>query len=282
MVQWDNWAAWGREALHILVILLVAWAASRLLRRFLVAVQDYALRRAPASSDAREVEKNIKTIQTVLGRGLSFLIWTGAILAVLRRIGIDTTPVLTGAGILGVAVGFGSQALVRDVISGLFLLLEGHIRVHDTVTINTVTGTVEELNLRTTVLRAENGSVHVFANGNITTLANLSRDFAHAVFEYTLEPTADAGRALDLLHDILTTLNAEDFYAPKIVEPPERGGIDRITDAGVVIKARVKVRPHEGGAVSREAHRRVLLRYQDAGIAFAGKGPAVNVRLDRA
>ena len=142
----------------------------------------------------------------ILQKTLSIVVLGMAGLMILRELDIDITPVLTGAGIVGLAVGFGAQTLVRDVISGFFLIVEDQVRVGDSAVVNGQGGLVEQVNLRTIVLRDETGAVHIFPNGEVKTLANMSKDFAYYVVTVALAYDADVDRAVDAMQNAAARL----------------------------------------------------------------------------
>ena len=160
---------------RILLLILLAFAANR----FAAAVIRNAEHEIADGEDFKMLErrKRLHTVGATLGRFFGILIWTAAGLMVLRELDVDITPVLAGASIIGLAVGFGAQTLVKDIISGLFLIAEDQVRIGDVAEINGIGGAVEEINLRTIVLRDQEGVVHHISNGEIRTLANKSKDF---------------------------------------------------------------------------------------------------------
>ena len=184
----------------------------------------------------------------------------------LREIGFDVTPIVAGAGVVGLAVGFGAQNLVRDVISGFFMLVENQIRINHVVVINGTGGLVEEINLRTTVLRSQDGGVHVFPNGTINTLSNLTREFSYYIFDVSVAYKEDTDRVIDVLREIGDEMRQEPQYAALIVEPLEVLGVDRFTDSAVMIRARIKTQPIRQWVVGREMNRRIKKRFQALGI----------------
>ncbi len=259
------------EGPDILLILGLAAVAAFLWKRLLHGVESWIVERMNKRGDANalDIEKNVKTIEAVLARSVSLMIWTSAVLVVLKKLKFDISPFLTGAGVIGVAVGFGSQTLIKDMIAGLFLLIENQIRVNDTAAINGVTGTVEEVNLRTTVIRAENGGLHIFPNGSITALANLSRGFAHFVFEYTVEHDSNVDQAFEIMSETIEEMRTEDAYKSLILGSLEVHGLDRIVEQGIVLRGRIKTLPHKQWGVGREANKRIRARFAKAGIRFA-------------
>jgi small conductance mechanosensitive channel len=185
---------------------------------------------------------------------------------ILRELHVDIAPVLAGAGIVGLAVGFGAQTLVRDIISGFFLILEDAVRVGDSAVVNGVGGLVEELNLRTIVLRDGEGTVHVFPNGAITTLANRSKDYSYYVIDLGVSYREDPDHIMDVLKKIGAELQEDPAYAPFILEPIEVLGVDAFGDWGLTLKMRIKTVPLKQWDVGREMRRRITKTLGDLGI----------------
>jgi len=266
------------EGPDILIILAIAAIASFLFRRLLRGVKDWSIERMNRHGDANSLdnEKNIKTIEAVLGRSLTFVIWAGAALAILQKLKIDTSALITSAGIVGVAVGFGSQTLIKDVIAGLFMLIENQIRVNDGALINGIAGVVEEVNLRTTVVRAENGALHIFPNGSITALANLSRGFAQYLFEFVVEHGANVDKAFTIMSGVIDQMREEEAYKGQFLAPLEIYGVDRIIEQGVVLRARIKTQPHKQWGIGREANKRIRAQFAQNGIPLAAREWNVN------
>src|SRR5438477_90545 len=142
-------------------------------------------------------------------------------------------PRLAGLGVAGLALGLGAQALIKDWLGGLLVLLEDQIRIGDAVTINGISGAVEEINLRTTVLRGENGAVHIIANGLITAISNMTREYAYYVFEAMLAHSANIDRALEILTQVGVELANDDLFQPLILAPMEVMGVDRLAERGI-------------------------------------------------
>ena len=151
-----------------------------------------------------------------------------ALLMVLRELNVDVMPMLTGAGIAGVALGFGAQWLVRDLIAGFFLILEDQVRVGDSVVINGQGGGVEAINLRTTILRDVEGAVHVFPNGAITTLANRTRDYAYYLIDVNVDFQQDTDKVVEVLRATADSLQDDPTLGPYILEPLEVLGVDGV------------------------------------------------------
>ena len=174
------WLQWSARGIRVIVILALAWLFSRIARRLLGRLRTYTIfvidRRHEGSTI--EMEKRATTLISVLSKMSTLLVWLIALVMALTETGFRVEPLLAGLGVAGLALGLGAQTLIKDWLGGLFLLLEDQLRIGDSVIINGIGGGVEEINLRTTLLRGENGAVHVIANGSISTLSNLTRDYS--------------------------------------------------------------------------------------------------------
>src|SRR5579864_2716194 len=216
-----------------------------------------------------ELEKRADTIASVVRKAAYILIWAIAGIMILRELNFDIAPLLAGAGVIGVALGFGAQNIVKDVLSGLFMLMENQIRVNDVAVINGKGGLVEEINLRTTVLRSDDGAVHIFPNGGIQSLSNLTREYSYYIFNVSISYQADTDRVIAVLQEIAAQLMQEADYQPVILAPLDVLGVDQLGDNAVVIKARFKTLPGKQWLVGREMNRRIKKRFADAEIERA-------------
>ena len=216
--------------------------------------------------DALERAKRARTLGSVINKVATITLTGVALLVILHSFGLNITPFLTGAGILGLAVGFGAQTLVRDVISGFFLILEDQVRVGDVAAINGVGGLVEAINLRTIVLRDAEGTVHVFPNGAITTLANRSKDFSYYVIDLPISYSEDPDRVAGVLEQIAADMQADPAFAPWMLEPLQILGVDAFRDWSVVLKMRIKTVPTKQWDVGREFRKRIRRRFNEEGI----------------
>jgi moderate conductance mechanosensitive channel len=219
--------------------------------------------------DALERTRRAQTLGRLIQRTLSVVVTGIAALMILRELGADITPVLTGAGIVGLAIGFGAQTLVRDVISGFFLIVEDQVRVGDSAAINGEAGTIEQVNLRTVVLRDEQGAVHVFPNGEIKTLKNLSKDFSFYVITVSLAFDTNPQPAMDAIREAGASLGKDPTYAPHILDPIDVLGVDSYDQGFLVIKARIRTVPQKQWFVGRELRRLVAQALNDRGIRWA-------------
>jgi len=216
--------------------------------------------------DVIERTKRAHTLATLLQKTLHIAVIGVAGLMILRELRVDITPVLTGAGIVGLAVGFGAQTLVRDVISGFFLILEDQVRVGDVAVVNGQGGLVEAINLRTIVLRDENGTVHVFPNGAITTMANLSKDFSYFVISLAISWEQDPDAVAKAMADAAASLQQDDQFKPHILAPMEIYGVDAIDPGQYTVKGRIKTVPLKQWTVGRELRKRLTALLKERNI----------------
>lgn len=274
---------------------LTTWIFGSGLRILLIGALGYALIRAVTllvarfehevnrgtSLDALERAKRGRTLGSLIRNASSALIGGIAGLMILRELGVDIAPVLAGAGVAGLAIGFGAQTLVRDIISGFFLILEDQIRVGDVAAINGQGGLVEAINLRTIVLRDFEGSVHVFPNGAITTLANRSKDFSFYVIDLGISYREDPQRVTAVLKEVGASLQSDERFGPHILAPLEIVGIDAFADWSVQLKMRIKTVPLKQWEVGRELRRRILVAFAEHGIEIPSPERVVTRKVER-
>jgi moderate conductance mechanosensitive channel len=257
-----RWAA--ETGVRIAAILALAFVVIRLLAGVIVgAEQEMAV---GMGLDALERRKRAQTLASVVRRALSALIWTTAVLVVLRELDVDITPVLTGAGIVGLAIGFGAQTLVRDIISGFFLIIEDQVRVGDVAVVNNIGGLVEQINLRTIVLRDLTGAVHVIPNGEIKTLSNRTKDFSYYVIEISVGYEEDTDRVVAAVQRAGAELATDPVHGPNMLAPVEVMGVDDFKDSAVAMKFRIKTVPLKQWEVGRELRRRIKRAFDAEGI----------------
>ena len=266
MLHLDYYAPMAFNGLRILVILAIAFVLTRLGGRLLRSLRDHIVKMMIKTGDGSdyEIEKRVKTISSVVKKALILLIWVVAGLMILNELKFNIYPLVAGAGVIGVAVGFGAQNIIRDVLSGLFLLMENQLRVYDVAIINGKGGLVEEINLRTTVLRDEDGTVHIIPNGAIQGISNLTRQYSYYLFNLSVNYNQDPDRAIAVLKEIADELQAEEPYNAAILATLEVMGVDRLADAGMIIKARFKTLPGKQWTIGREMNRRIKKRFEEA------------------
>jgi len=213
-----------------------------------------------------ETEKRINTLMGILHGLGKIILWSVFLMILLKKLGIDIGPILAGAGILGLAVGFGAQELVRDFISGFFILLENQIRAGDVAIINGTGGLVEKIELRTTSLRDFSGTVHVFQNGKINSLSNMTKEWSAIVFDMGVAYKEDVDHVMKVMKEVGDEMKSSEEYGPNILEPIEIFGVDQFADSAVVIKARLKTKPIQQWTIGREYRRRLKIAFDREGI----------------
>jgi small conductance mechanosensitive channel len=214
-------------------------------------------------------EQRARTMASVLKSLTTAAIGVIAGLMILDELGIATGPLLASAGIVGIAVGFGAQALVRDVISGVFMLIEDQYGVGDVVDLGDASGVVEAVGLRVTRIRDVNGTVWYIRNGQVLRVGNQSQGWARAVLDIGVAYGEDVGRAESLLLDVANTLRQDEKFGPLVLEEPEMWGIESVTADSVVLRLVVKTEPLQQWAVARELRRRIKDRFDAEGIHAA-------------
>ncbi len=240
-------------------IVIIIVSALVVIRAATLAV-NAILHRVRSGAVERDLEwqRRASTLAGILARTITSVVWFVAVLMLLRELAIDVLPLLTGAGIAGLAIGFGAQNLVRDVISGFFLLLEDQVRVGDAARINGVAGTIEEISLRTIVLRDGEGAVHVFPNGTVTSLANLSKHFSFAIADVKVLYEENVDRVVGIIRDVGAAMQADETLAKMLVGAIEVPGVESMDGGLVTIRARFKTLPLSQGPVAAELRRRLL------------------------
>jgi small-conductance mechanosensitive channel len=218
-------------------------------------------RDAQAARSAR-----VRTLLPMLRTLLSGTIIVFVALNVLTEIGVNVAPLIAGAGVVGLALGFGSQTLVRDVITGAFLLFEDAMAVGDVVQVGGLSGVVEQLTIRSIKLRAQDGSVHIIPFSAVTTVTNMTRDFGFAVLDVNVGYGEDTDRVIEVLREIAAEIRSDAKLGARIRDDIEILGVERLADSGVLLRARVKTDPSGRWEVGREFNRRIKQRFDRLGI----------------
>lgn len=275
-----NWLI--AKPLTILVILLVAMIIRSLARRLIdrltranggskiPALLRPLRERAPQAlgtlmSDRRA--QRAKTIGSVFKSIISVLVFGTAFMMILAELGVNLAPVLASAGILGVAIGFGAQNVVKDFLSGVFMMLEDQYGVGDVVDVGEASGTVEAVGLRITTMRDVNGTVWYVRNGEILRVGNKSQGFAVAVVDVPIGYGADVEQATAVIDQVATDLTENEPVSDDVLEPPQVLGVERVSASeGIMLRLTVKVRPGRQWAVQRSLRARIMAAFEDAGI----------------
>ncbi|MFQ5777512.1 MAG: mechanosensitive ion channel family protein [Terriglobia bacterium] len=266
-LTWEQVAAWlAGPGLRILVVLGGAFVLTKVIRLLIGRLPVFVARRGGPLAEVTEQQKRATTVTRLLNMVATVVVMGIAVLIVLRELGVDITPILTGGAIGGLAVGFGAQNLVRDIISGFFLILENQVRVGDVAIINGKGGVVEQIRLRTIMLRGLDGTVHVIPNGAISELSNMTKDFSYYVIDVGVAYKENVDRVMEILREIGAELEKDPAYADKILGPLEILGVDDFGDSAVVIKVRIKTVPIQQWGVGRELRRRIKNTFDAQGI----------------
>jgi len=260
--QWNprmlgHWAL--THGVNIVIIFAGAFIVIRVANLVIDQFQ-YKLSKRHGSADL-EWQRRAATLSGILTSMVTVSVGFVAILMLLRELTIDVVPILTGAGIAGLAVGFGAQNLVRDVISGFFLILEDQVRIGDAARINGVAGTVEQINLRTIVVRDGEGAVQVFPNGTITALANLSKHFAFAVVDLKVAYGENIDRVMGTIREVGDSMSRDAQWGELVLAPLEILGIESLADGAATIRVKFKTRPLTQGKVANELRRRLMTTF---------------------
>ena len=251
----------GIKILGILITFLVLAQMSRWIIGW---TEKFVLEKDPLL--AAEAKKRANTLGNILRHALLIVISFIAILMILGELGIQLGPLLATAGIGAIAIGFGAQSLVKDVISGFFIILENQYRIGDAIEVAGVSGLVESVSLRRTVLRDLEGRVHTVPNGEIKVVSNLSKEWSRSVLDIGISYGEDMDKVVDLLSQIGKELEAEEPYKSAILEPLQILGLERFGESQLVIRMMVKTLPLKQWEVGRELRKRIKKRFDEKGI----------------
>ena len=259
VAQWDHAAV---TLVRVVLIAVVAWIALGMTRRMLRIFRERITR---GMVDSEQV-KRTETLGRVFRYVAAVVILVIATTLILGELGIAVAPILGAAGVVGLAVGFGAQNLVKDYFAGFFILLENQMRQGDVVEIAGKSGLVEEITLRYVRLRDYEGNVHYVSNGLITTVTNMSRGFAQSVMDIGVAYRENTDEALGVMRETGAQMRADPVYGPKILDELEIAGVDRWARSAVILRCRFKVQPLEQWNVRREFLRRLKKAFDARGI----------------
>jgi moderate conductance mechanosensitive channel len=254
----------GVKLFAILVAMMVLHWFTKQFSRRVVHVMAHAGHRGAGTREEREARAN--TLVGVFQNAVSVTITVGGTLMILQEVGIPIAPLLGGAAVFGLAVAFGAQNLIRDYFYGFVILLENQYKLNDVVKIGDISGQVEQITLRMTVLRDLEGNVHFVPNGQVTTVTNLTHGWSRALFDIGVAYKEDVDRVMAVLNELGDQLRKEPPYSAVILEPLTMLGVDNLGDSAVVIKFYVKTRPLHQWTVKRELLRRIKIRFDELGI----------------
>jgi small conductance mechanosensitive channel len=231
-----------------------------------------------------------RTLAGIVANGLYFVFGMAGLFTALSQLGVETAPLLAGAGVVGLAIGFGSQALVKDLITGLFMLLGDILRIGDVVDIAGKAGVVEGMSMRTITLRSYDGSVHIIPYGSVDVVTNMTKEFSYALLDVGVAYRENTDDVIRVIREIDDRMRKEWPYRRLILEPIDIAGVDNLDSSAVVLRMRSKTRPGEQWGIRRELLRRIKLKFDELGIEIpfphqtiywgsdkAGKAPPLRI-----
>jgi len=256
----ENLIHWMTDELPSVIFLIIFLIVMLRLSSFLIKkLKKILLKRLVLGNEVPDIEaeKRLNTLMGIIRKGVAVVIWMIFIMIFLKKINIDIAPLLASAGIIGLAVGFGAQELVRDFISGFFILLENQIRTGDVAIINGTSGAVEKIELRTITLRDLTGTVHIFQNGKINTVSNMTKEWSAMVFDIGVAYKENLNEVMNLMKQVADGMLAEDEYKKDMLDTIEVFGLDSFGDSALVIKARIRTKPNQQWVIGREYRKRL-------------------------
>ena len=278
------------SGIKILLIIILAFIAIKFARR--IAIRLFTMFRK--DKEDIEFKKNIDTLSSLFRYLIAIVILGTALIMILDEFGIEIGPILAAAGIAGIAVGFGAQHLVQDIISGFFILIENQVRVGDVIEAGGKAGQVEKVNLKMIVLRDFSGNVHFIRNGMIDIVTNMTKDYSRYVFNIGVAYREDVDQVIEIIREVDEDLRKDEKYKDYILEPIEVLGLDKFDDSALIIKARTKTIPIKQWSVAREFNRRLKIAFDKndieipfphrtvyMGVDKQGGAPPVNVNLNK-
>jgi len=241
-----------------LVLIIFVWAAIWEGVNAFLEVFEYKNRRLKKA--------RLQTITPIIRNGLLFALSLMAIMVVLSELGVNIMPLLAGAGVLGIAIGFGAQTLVKDFLTGAMVIFEDLLQIGDVVQLGDKVGTVEKITIRKIQLRDLDGTVHTVPFGDVTIVSNMTKDFSYYLINMGVAYRENIDNVIACMREIDEDLRQDEHFGPLILEPLEVLGLDKFADSAVMIKARIKTLPHEKWGVGREFNRRMKIAFDERNI----------------
>lgn len=257
-----EWSGAAIVAFRVVAILIVAWIVAVLINRLIRMLRTRVARRL----DEPEQRNRVATIGRVLRYINSVVISLIAGILVLSELGVAIAPILGAAGVVGLAIGFGAQSLVKDYFTGFFLLLENQLTTGDVVEVAGKSGLVEDVTLRFVRLRDYGGNVHYVPNSQITTVTNMSRGYAQAVIDVGVAYREDVDEAFEVMRSVARQMRSDEVFGSKILDDLDIAGVEQWGDSAVQLRCRFRVRPLEQWSVRREFLRRLKRAFDERGI----------------
>lgn len=253
------------HGLKILVIFIVVFIVHKSARVFISKVIEHAVR-SHNSSDVQAEEKREKTLVRIFSATASIVVWVIGGLMILQEGGFEIAPLLAAAGIVGIALGFGGQYLIRDVISGLFIILENQYRIGDVVSVEGKSGVVEDITLRMTTLRDMDGIVHYVPHGEISMVSNMSKEFSKINLNIGVSYKDDLDNVIKVVNAVGKGMGEDQVWGEKILKDPAFLRVDDFADSAVVIKIVGEAKASEQWAITGELRKRLKIAFDKEGI----------------
>ncbi len=249
------------HSLSILTVLVVTWIISHFIRLIITRIVRRMIPHGSFRLENEEIKRE-DTLIEILSEFFNIIVWVGAFLYILSTFGVPIAPLVTGAGILGVAVGFGSQSLVKDVINGMFIIAENQFRIGDVITVGQYSGTVEGMTLRVTKLRHINGTIHYVPNGEIKVASNESMDFSMVDLKINVGYETKIDHLQEVINQVGQDLVNDPEFKDAIIEAPEFLRIDDFTDYAITARILSKVYPKEQYRIAGELRKRLKKAFE--------------------
>lgn len=249
------------HGIKILAILIVVWIILRILKAIIHRVIKSVTGKTYGTRDGVALEKRTATLEAVFYSTVKIVIWVIAVMMIIPEFGVNIGPILAAVGVAGLAFGFGAQYLIRDLIAGLFIILEDQYRKGDGVKIGGIAGTVEEINLRKTVIRDVDGVVHHIPNGEIKIASNRTKLWAKINLEIGVAYDADLDKVIKVLNKVGEEMAKDKDWKDIIIEEPQALGVNEFADSAIIIKVSGKVKPGEQWGIARELRKRIKIAF---------------------
>ena len=250
------------NGLQIIIIAVLMFVSLKLIKVLSKRLVDHLL----SNTYDIESEKKIRTLRQIIKSVLEVVVITIGVMMIIEKLGINIGPVIAAAGVVGLAVGFGSQRFVEDIISGLIILISDQVRVGDVVSINGTGGLVEKVDLKMVVLRDLSGNVHFIRNGKIDTVTNMTKDYSYYLFDIGVAYKENIERVIEVVKEIDEDIRQDERYKDSILEPLEVLGLDKFDDSAIIVKARIKTKPIKQWEVGRAFNLKLKKKFDEVGI----------------
>jgi len=261
IIQWTI-----AHGIKVAAILIAVWIVLRILRTIIHRIIKSTVKQTYKSRDGLAKEKRIETLESVFYSTVKVVIWIMAAMMIISEFGVNVGPVLAAVGVVGLAFGFGAQYLIRDLIAGLFIILEDQYRKGDVITVDKISGAVEEINLRKTILRDLDGIEHHIPNGEIRIASNRTKMWSRVNLDIGVSYDTDLDKAIKVLNELGQEIAQDKDWKDVIIEPPEVLGVNKFAESAIEIKIVGQTKPGEHWNVARELRKRIKKAFDKQGI----------------